>query len=116
MAIEVSKALDIGENGQFISDDSTGAEIFWTGAGVSVPAFDLPCPGRYFRSNGLIYFNSTGNNANWVQESSSTDHHAGFNFISSGQTINIDENKQMIVKGKITLEGKVNICGDLILF
>jgi len=118
MAINPDIASDIGEHGQFTSDASSGAEIFWNGAGDGLPAFSLPCPGRYERSNGESYFNSTGNPGDWTLEisSSSTDHHSGWEHINAGQIVTIEERKQMIIKGKIKLEGKLKICGKLVLF
>lgn len=116
MAIDVSKALDIGEHGQFISDGATGAEIFWTGAGASVPAFDLPCPGRYFRENGLIYFNSTGANGNWIVEAGSTDHQSAWKELVENQTVLVNDNKQMTVAGNLTNCGTLENSGEIVTF
>jgi len=68
MAINPDIANDIGEHGEFISDSASGDEIFWTGAGADVPAFALPCQGRYYRSNGDSYYNPDGLSTSWVLE------------------------------------------------
>lgn len=45
----------------------------------------------------------------------STDHHSGFKKITADQTIVIEENKQSITFGAMTLDGTLIIDGELIL-
>jgi len=68
MAINPLRSVDLGEHGHFISDPGSGLETFWYGAGASVPAFALPCPGRYSRTNGESYYNPDGLATSWVLE------------------------------------------------
>jgi len=44
-----------------------------------------------------------------------TDHHSGWFFIQTGTVVNVDEYKQMRVKGTLTVEGATNITGMLVL-
>lgn len=116
MAIDVTKAGDNGEHGEFTSDRS-GQETFWEGAGSDVPSFSLPCPGRYQRDNGETYFNSSGLAGNWVLENTggvATDHHSGIDCIEVGETVTIEPKKQMIVYGRFKRQGTLIKKGKLI--
>jgi len=117
MAIDPLRSLDLGEHGQFVSDPATGVETFWEGAGVSVPAFALPCPGRYSRTNGEVYFNADGLSGSWSLESSSvsTDHHSATDCIEDGETLTIETNKQMVVYRQFKNSGTLVLRGTLIL-
>ena len=48
-------------------------------------------------------------------EKGNTDHHSGLNQIDSGQSFTIETNKQMINWDGLTIDGDLNINGDLIL-
>ena len=114
MAINPDIANDIGEHGQFISDSASGEEIFWTGAGADVPAFALPSPGRFFRTNGEIYFNQTGLDTDW-KLIKDNDYHSGIDCIETGDTVTVEENKQMIVYRRFKNAGTLVLQGTLIL-
>jgi len=45
----------------------------------------------------------------------STDHHSGFYEIEAGQTVTIEENKQMTNWNNLLIDGTLIIEGDLIL-
>jgi len=45
----------------------------------------------------------------------STDHHSGFYKIEAGQTVTIEENKQMTNWNNLLIDGTLIIEGDLIL-
>ncbi len=49
----------------------------------------------------------------FVEES--TDHHSGFYEIEAGQTVTIEENKQMTNWNNLSINGTIIIDGDLIL-
>ena len=49
----------------------------------------------------------------FVEES--TDHHSGFYEIEAGQTVTIEENKQMTNWNNLLIDGTLIIDGDLIL-
>lgn len=46
---------------------------------------------------------------------SSTDHHSGWNFIPSGETVTVAQNKNMIVYQEIEVQGDLDIEGEVIV-
>lgn len=68
-------------------------------------------------TNGLTISESDVMYVNGVRVSDRgvTDHHSGFKTIDSGETYEIEENKQMTNWNRLNLKGVLNIKGDLIL-
>jgi hypothetical protein len=44
-----------------------------------------------------------------------TDHHSGWSFIASGETVTVAQNKNMIVYQEIEIQGDLDIEGEVIV-
>ena len=91
----------------------------WFGGGsldpTSFPPANNPPQGSfYFGVNNVQYRKFGINLADW-EVLPTTDRHSGFYNIAAGKNVKIDTNKQMRVKGCMTLSGEVVVCGQLVV-
>jgi|GEM_PF-4962042 len=117
MVVKAKNAFDLSDDGIIFQDDDSN-QVLWIGGGVAVPNFTLPCPGHYIRTNGDNYFNVDGLPGSWVLQTISgpaTDHHSAIDCVLDGETLTIEEKKQMVVFRHFKLEGCLVLKGSLIL-
>jgi len=112
MAIDVNNANDVKEHGIMFSLD--GNDKVWMGGGDSPPIHDAPLGSIHYQSNRTIWFKfAAGSGADkW---SAGADHHASWDELVAGETINIRPRKQMQVHGKLKNCGTIRNEGKLVL-